>query len=200
MLNNNDEIEDSDEETNINDVIDKVEQLKRDFYAKQSKNTFFKTRQKMELAAAVSSSMNIEELIQRTVYIVKDTNKVFLDYIVFKTYAHPSNYDVIVRYILQLLSYCIEKFGNFEVHVNMDTFSVSACHRYKTVIETYINECMKQDTPFSEKLIFMRLYNIPSIIDNIQKLLNPLIFEEVKKKIDFRDKNESPALLAHLFN
>jgi hypothetical protein len=182
------------------DVIDRAEQLKRDFYAKQSKNIFFKAKQKMELAAAVSSSMNIEELLQRTVYIVNNTNKVFLDYVVFKTYAHPSNYDVIVKYILRLLTHCIDKFGVFEVHVNMDTFSVSACHRYKTVIETYINECMKQDTPFSEKLYIMRLYNIPSIIDNIQKMLSPLIFEEVKKKIDFRDKKESSALLADLFN
>jgi hypothetical protein len=182
------------------DVIDRAEQLRRDFYAKQSKNLFFKTKQKMELAAAISNSMNIEELIQRTIYIVKDTNKVFLDYTVFKTYAHPSNYDAIVKYILSLLTFCIDRFGSFEVHVNMETFSVSACHRYKTVIETYINECMNQNTPFSEKLTIMRLYNIPSIIDNIQKMLSPLIFEEVKRKIDFRDKKESSALLADLFN
>jgi len=184
---------------NKDEVIDKAEQLKRDFYAKQNKNIFFKAKQKMELAAAVSSSINIEDLIQRTIYRIKDTNKVFMDYTVFKTYAHPSNYDSIVKYIMQLLSENIIMFGEFEVHINLDTFSVSAFQRYQTVIETYLNECMKQDTPLAEKLVKMSLYNIPSIMDNIQKLLAPFIYEEVKKKIDLNDKKKSKALLEILF-
>jgi hypothetical protein len=181
------------------DLINKLEDMKKDYYAKNSKNMFFKSKQKLELAENISSALSVDDLLQRTVYVIKDTNKVYIDYTVFKTYANPSIYEKMVRYALFVLDYCIEKFGTYEVYLNLDTFSVSACHRYKDVIETYLNECMKHETPYTEKLITMHLYNIPSVFDNIQKLLTPFIHETVKQKIDLRDKRESPALIAELF-
>jgi hypothetical protein len=81
----------------------------------------------------------------------------------------------------------------------MDTFSVSACHRYKEVIETYLNECLKYDTPFTEKLVVMYLYNIPTVFDTIHKMLKPFIHETVKQKIELRDKKTGQALIAELF-
>ena len=134
------------------ELLARIDKLKADYYSKQSKNTFFTSKQKLAVAETVSNSMNLEELVQRSVYVIKNTNKIYVDYTVFKLFANPSNYHYIIDYMLSLLSYCIEYNGLFEVHVNLDTFTVSACHRYKEVIELYLSECMKKDTELSEKL------------------------------------------------
>jgi hypothetical protein len=180
-------------------LINKLEEMKKEYYSKNSKNTFFKSKQKLALAENISSTLSVDDLLQRTVYVIKDTNKVYIDYTVFKTYANPSIYEKMVKFALFVLDYCINKFGSYEVYLNMDTFSVSACHRYKEVIETYLNECMKHETPYTEKLTTMHLYNIPSVFDTIQKLLAPFIHDDVNKKIDLHNKKESQALIAELF-
>lgn len=180
-------------------LINNIKQMKNEFYAKQGKNMFFKSKQKLELATSVANSMNLEDLMQRTIFVIKDTNKVFMDYTIFKSYANPENYQTIAKYILFLLSYCVDNFDSFEIHINLDTFSVSACHRYQAVIETYLNECLKHETPFTDKLIKMCIYNTPSVFDTIHKMLTPFIHEKVSKKIEFYNKTESQSTLAHLF-
>jgi hypothetical protein len=177
-----------------------IERIKTGFYEKQRKNLFFTSKQKLDLAGTVSSSMNLEDLIRRTVFIVSDTNRVYLEYNLFKLYANPANYEILVRYIIHLFTLCVDKYDSFEVHVNLDSFSVSACHRYKDVIETFLNECLKNETVLTEKLSVMHLYNIPSVFDTIQKLLAPFIHETVKRKIDLHSKAESPALITKILS
>lgn len=178
----------------------KIENIKSNFYEKQNKNIFFTSKQKLNLANTVSQSMNLEDLINKTVYIIRDTNKVYLDYTIFKLFANPSNYDVLVRYIVQLFSDCINKYGFFEAHVNLDSFTISACHRYKEVIEKFLGECMKHETIFTEKIVVMHIYNIPHVFDSIQKILSPLIHETVKKKIELYNKIEGPVLITALLS
>jgi len=181
-----------------NDIVQNIEQLKKEFYSNQTKNMFFKSRQKLALASSISNSVSMEDLMQKTVFIIKETNKIYMDYTIFKAYANPSNYEMVVKYILQLMTHCVANFNSFEVHINLDTFSVSACHRYKEVIESYLNECLKYETPFTEKLIIMRIYNIPSVFDTIHKMLTPFIHEKVSKKIELHKKPESALILSRL--
>jgi uncharacterized protein YlaN (UPF0358 family) len=182
------------------ELFENIEKLKADFYLKQNKNTFFTSKQKLAVAETVSNSMNLQDLVAHSVYVIKDTHKIYLDYTIFKHFANPSNYQYIINYILTLLKYLIEQNGTFEVHVNLDSFTVSACHRYKEVIELYLTECMKHDTEFSEKLNKMHLYNVPSVFETIQKMLAPLIHEAVKQKIELHNKKESVVTLSKLFN
>jgi hypothetical protein len=182
------------------DFTRKIDNIKNSFYQKQSKNIFFTSKQKLNLANTVSQSMNLEDLINKTVYIIPDTNKVYLDYTLFKIFANPSNYEILVKYIVQLFTICIEKYNVFEVHVNLETFTVSACHRYKEVIEKFMNECMKHETIFTEKITIMHIYNIPNVFESMQKILSPLIHDTVKKKIDLHDKIESPVIITNLLS
>jgi hypothetical protein len=182
------------------DFTRKIENIKNNFYEKQNKNIFFTSKQKLNLANTVSQSMNLEDLIDKTVYNIYDTNKVYLDYTMFKLFANPSNYEILVRYIVQLFTSCIEKYGSFEAHINLDSFTVSACHRYKEVIETFMNECMKHETIFTEKITFMHIYNIPNVFESMQKILAPLIHENVKKKIELHDKIVSPPIITSLLS
>jgi len=182
------------------DFARKIENIKNKFYEKQNKNVFFTSTQKLTLANKIASSMSLDDLINKTVYSIRHTNKVYIDYTIFKLFANPSNYTDIVKILLEKFSDSINTYGSFEAHFNLDSFTISGCHRYKEVIMAFMNECMNHETKFSECLHLMHIYNMPNVFDNIQKILMPLIDERVKKKIELHNKIESPALLTALLS
>jgi hypothetical protein len=179
---------------------DDITKFSEKFYTEKPKNVFFKMQQKNELASSVSHTFDVSQLIKHTIYLIPNTNLIFIDYTVFKLFASVENYDLIVDYIITLFENIIVNHDFFEVHVNMNTFSVSAAQRYKGIIERFLNVCMNHDTGFSEKLKKMYLYYTPSVFDSIKTILNPLIHPIVKQKIELYNKTESSALLEKLFS
>ena len=79
--------------------------------------------------------------------------------------------------------------------MNLDTFTISAAHRYKDIITLFCDECLRRETHFTERLDGMHLYNTPKIIDNISALLMPLIPPEVRPKIRMYGKQESGEMI-----
>jgi hypothetical protein len=118
-----------------------------------------------------------------------------MDYTVFKLYANPTNYNEIITYLCNLLQYCIDEYGNYEVHVNLDTFSVSSCHRYKDILQMYCDVCLNNSTDFNVKLIKVCLYNIPNVFDSISLILNPFIDKIVISKMVKFNKIETKQIL-----
>lgn len=184
---------------NTNDILDEISKLQNDFYAKTPKNTLFKTKQKLECAAAVSNSLDISELAAKTFYIIPNTNRIFLDYTVFKLYANPNNYNYLVDWAVSLITQCISTYGCYDVHINLSSFTITACQKYKSIIELFMNECFQRDADAVVRLGNLYIYNIPSMFDSIIKLLNPFIPEMVKSKIIVYDKMQSPALIQQIF-
>jgi hypothetical protein len=181
------------------DFSKRINELTSQYYSDNKKNMFFKSNQKMECASVVSNQIGIDELIQNTIFLIPDTNSVFMDYTVFKTYATPDNYPKIVNYILTLFDYCITNYGNYNAHVNLDTFTISAADRYKDAINLFFINCMSSNSQYSAKLKNMFIYNTPNTFQNISKLLMPFIDPLVKQKIVLYDKKCSGDLLDTLF-
>ena len=182
-----------------NIFLDEITRLQNNFYSKQNKNLFFKTKQKNECANIISTIIDIDKLISNSIYILNG-NIIYFDYLIFKTFANQDSYTKIVNYIIQLFSYCIHKFGNFEFHLNIDTFTISACQRHINLIKQFNNECFKSETQFSSNLKSMHIYNTPNIIDNINTILSPLIDTNVKNKIYLHNKLDSPNLIKKMFS
>uniref|UniRef100_A0A6C0L7X5 CRAL-TRIO domain-containing protein n=1 Tax=viral metagenome TaxID=1070528 RepID=A0A6C0L7X5_9ZZZZ len=180
------------------DFSKRIEELTNQYYSDNKKNTFFKSSQKMDCAAQVTNQIGIDELIQRTVYLIPNSDSVFMDYTVFKRYATPENYPKIVGYILSLLNYCISKYGHYCAHVNLDTFTISAAERHKTAIECFLTNCMRPDCQYSLKLKNMNIYNTPNTFNNISKVLMPFVDPVVREKIVLYDKKCSSELLNNL--
>jgi len=181
------------------DFMDKINNLKNKYYSDNKKNLFFKDVQRSECANTITKQLCIEDLIYKTCYILKDTNKVFIDYLVFKSYALPENYEKIVEYILSLFNYCIQRYDGFEAHINLSSFTLSAAERYKSIINIFIQKCMISNSGYSIKIIKINIYNTPATFSNISKLLLPLIDNTVKSKIIMYDKNESAGILKDFF-
>jgi hypothetical protein len=186
---------------NNNDLIGQMSKLKEDYYSQNAKNTFFKKNQKIELAKQMSSTFDINLLLQKTGYIIPGTPNIYFDYTVFKLFANEDNYNLIVSYILNLFQTCITNYGEYIVHVNLDTFTVSAAERYKNLITLFNESCISNTSiEYSKMLKFWKIYYTPSVIDMITKILKTVLEPEIIKKIIFISKKESDEKLQNLFD
>jgi hypothetical protein len=178
-------------------LVEQLQQYKNEYYTENAKNTIFKTKQKMDCAAKITSQISMDDLLSKTMYMISNTNKVFIDYTMFKLYAHPGIYEHIINHIQNLFNICISNYGCFEAHVDLKSFTVSGAHRYKDIIDVFYNTALKNGTMYYTKLDVMYVYNTPNTITDIAKLfLNPDIIPRVKTFT----KEESEYKIKMLFN
>jgi hypothetical protein len=176
-------------------TLDKISQVREAYYKENGKKSFFKNKQKFNCADVVLRHISIDTLLKNTFWIVPGTNKVYFEYPVLKQFATPEIYIRIVEEVLKACSECVETHGSHEVHINLDTFTISAAHRFKDIIVMFCDECMRRETHFTERLVGIHLYNTPQIIDNISALLMPLIPPEVRPKLRIYTKQESGEMI-----
>jgi len=182
------------------DKMEQLQQIKDEYYNQNKKNIFFKNDQKFHLAQSVCTQIDLEELMYNTCWIIPNTNKVYFEYSVFKHYACPDNYEQIVNKIYGLCLNCVQRYGSFEVHVNLASFSMSAAERYKSIIQMYCDQCNNKNTSLTEYLDKLYLYNVPVMIDNISRLLSPMVPPEVRTKREMFSKEISESMLQALHN
>jgi|Laugresbdmm110sn_2_1035109.scaffolds.fasta_scaffold00024_25 hypothetical protein len=184
------------------EIKSKISDVRNVFYSTHVKNFIFKNSQKIECAEQVSQNIDIDVLIKNTVFIFHDTNKIFFNYSLFKTYANPSIYVRMIKYILTLFDTCIQKYNKFQIHVDLNTFSISAAHRYKIAIEMFCSEFLSSTNKITvyEHLDKFYLYNTPSMIDNISMILSPFINDHVRSKIEYVLKRDSTIALEQFYN
>ena len=192
---------DSAESGDQEEMTDLVNVLKtrEEYYQTHSKNMIFKKRQKQDCAEVVCKQYGLETLMNRTFWIVPNHNQLFYEYRFFKLYGTPDNYSIIVENVLSLCTWCVSQYSTFELHVNLASFTMSAAERYKNLIIIFCDECLRRETHFTESLDFMYLYNIPTVFDNISRLLLPLIPPEVRPKIRLVKKEDSTEPLTRIY-
>ena len=106
-------------------------------------------------------------------------------------FAHPSNYSHFIEHTHGLMSECVKKFRNFAVHLNINTFTISAAERHKTMFEMFNSYSERADSDFTNEVVKIYVYNTPSSIDHIYKFLVYLIEPGIRDKIVFYNKAES---------
>lgn len=187
-------------ESNYKTIIDKMNELKTQYYVENDKKHFFKKQQKMQVASVISEKIDIREVLARTYFNIPNTHHVYFDYTVFKIYANPSNYTMIVSYALQLIDACVKKYGFYEMHINLHSFSISALERYRECIDLYLNECIKSNTEYYNVITCLHLYHTPSVIDTIANMLHKMIHPEIKRKVKKYGKSESEIIIQNIFS
>lgn len=185
---------------NQTNISESMEKFKNNYYNEHNKNILFKKSQKLDCAIQLchSPDFHLETAIKNTVYILPDSNRIFLNYEIFKYYGNPENYEEIVNYILSLILLCISKFESFEFHVNINSFTISAAQRYTPVIQLFMNKCIMNNTEFAKLLTKMIVYNTPTLMNDISRLLRPMIDPIVTSKITFYSKKETPVEIQNI--
>lgn len=181
------------------DMLALLGKIKTDFYTAEPKNTFFKNGQKAKVAEQITNQINIQDLLRCTVYIVPNTNRVYLDYPLLKQYANSNNYEEVVNYVISVLAQCTQLYGQYEMHIDLKGFTISAAERYKLGIQLFCTKCCAQtETQFADLLMHMYIYNTPSVIENITRLFAPFMDPVIPKKLVYLSKIDSPRLLEQL--
>jgi hypothetical protein len=164
-------------------ITNQIAELQTQFYAQNTKSTFFKNTQKLECAAAITQSIQIDELFKKTVYHVQNTNHVYFDYTIFKTYGHPGIYDQLVDYILAIFTACIQAYDRFEIHINLQSFTMTAAQRYKDITRIFCSKCLGRNTVFYSHVDSLHIYNPPKMIDAFSNLFSGFIDETIRSKV-----------------
>lgn len=180
-------------------IREQIKEKQDEYYSINSKFMLFKTSQKNLCAEEINKQFDVSDLIKTTIYQIPNTNIVYFDYPLFKTYATPTIYETIIQTILELFAGIINLHESYQVHVNLDTFSMSAAHRYSDIIREFCHKCLRSETRYANYTEKFCIYNTPSVMQSISKLFNPLINENVKKRIELIDKKESEDRLKQLF-
>lgn len=175
-----------------------IEQVQDDYYADHGKNTFFKKQQKFDCAKQVSSHIPLELLLNQYCRVLPNTQMVYIDYPFMKTFASPEIFDIMSDHIFQLFLMAKDAFGTLDVHLNLDGFTVSAAERYKQIVISFCDKCLRNNTGFSTIIDRFMIYNTPATIDHIKPLFMPFMLEDVKRKAQLISKRDSEPLLREL--
>ena len=184
------------------DMLELLNKMKNEYYTNESKNMFFKNAQKEKCAQSISKQIDFSELLKNMAYIIPGTNKIYIDYPIFKSFANETNYGNIINYIIEKIMSCIQQYNMYEMHLNLKGFTISAAERYKSVIQLFCNQCCTSSPDatngFSKHLINMYIYHTPSMMETIFKGFSKMIDPLIKHKILLYSKSDSDASMAVL--
>lgn len=172
------------------DILNDLNKFKDTYYSENKKKGIFnKKEQKYEVAKEILTKFDINLLLQKTAFIIPNTNKIFVNYQIFKQFACPDNYELFVKYVQNMIPLLIKQYGSFECHIDINTFTISAAERYKGIIQVFCRDVF--EISFTEHLERIYVYNVPTMIDKISKILLKLIDKETKNKIALVNNEDS---------
>ena len=172
-----------------------MEDAKAKFYEKNPKKLIFKNKQKLECAQTVTEEFDLNKMIACTAFIVPNTNIIYYNYLVFKIYGNESNQREVYTHFRGLICTLLETYETFEVHVNLKTFTISACQRYYKMITSSFDE----NTLLTDKMSKLVIYHTPNIVDQLTKLLYSTI-RTILPKTEYYYKDSSDARINALFD
>jgi hypothetical protein len=181
-------------------ILEKINDLENKYYTSNPKNFFLKKKQLIECAKEICKNIDINEMIDKSIFIIPGKNYIYMDYTLFKLYANPDIFDIIISHIINSCRYLITYYGSLEVFINIDTFTVSAAERYIELIKKYCDICLNENTDFCELLTKLNLLNTPSIIEMIIKIIKPFIDKKVAEKVCFYKKGDDSNKIIESFS
>ena len=164
-------------------IANQINDLKAKYYNKNGTSILFKNAQKRDCAVEIVNNIPINRLLRETIYIVENTNHIYIKYEILKSFAAPSVYSMIINRISNLVELCIENHGSFQLYINMNTFTITAANRYKELIQMFCEKALQSDSIYHTKLQAIYLYNYPAIIPVLTQLFSAFVDSSAREKV-----------------
>jgi hypothetical protein len=181
-------------------ITQKIKEVQDEYYGEVGKNTIFKKKQKLDCAEKVTQHIELDELLHYSMYIIPNTNRIFVDYTVLKTYLCPDVYGSFIIKFMDLIDVCVSRYGSYEFYFNLDGLTVSAFERYQDIFPLFYDLSEKKGKCFSDNMDKCVMINSPSVTDILMKLFKPFMDIKVKNTICHYNKKETPDKLAEIFS
>lgn len=144
------------------------------YYKDKRKNLLFnKLAQKQEIAALIADKFSVKECILHTIYRDSHTG-IVVDFTLLKLFAHPAIFAQISQHGISLIQQVIAEKGFYDMHINLDSFSISAMDRYRPLIDVFFSY-IGSETMFAEKIHSVTIYNPPNFFDGLYKLVRRFV-------------------------
>jgi hypothetical protein len=167
-----------------NNLSEQLDIMKVKYYSNHGSNaTFFKNTHKLACAKEITSQIPLETLLEQTIVIRPDTNQIHVKYELLKRFACPSVYAAIIDYISNLVHISITDYDSFEMHIDLNTFTVTAANRYNDLIRMFCEKALQKNSAYQIKLNHIYLYNYPSIISILTTLFAGFVDENARGKV-----------------
>jgi hypothetical protein len=163
------------------DILNKINSLKTEYYSENKKNLLFKNGQKFDCANTIVQNMNISDLFKSI--LRPEENQLLFNYSMFKTIIHPDIYIDFIYYIFEVNDQILATYTTYNVMIDFKGLTMTGVERYKGFITTLSLEGQKNKKNFLQKLGQVQIINPPFMIANIGKVLLPLMDTIVKDKI-----------------
>jgi hypothetical protein len=163
------------------EILDKINALKADYYATNNKNIIFKKQQKFDLAHNIMQSIDLNSLFKTIVQI--SDNVMRINYGVFKTVMNPNLYENMVWYIFTACDTLVQQCGTFQITIDLKGLTMTGVERYKGFISMLSQAGLTNGKNYLKHIDKIRLENPPFMIANMGQILLPLVDPSVKDKI-----------------
>jgi hypothetical protein len=179
-------------------VLENIAKLQEEYYQNNQKNLFFKKSQKTECANIIANTIDKIMLFNKTLFVIPEKKVIYFNYTMFKTYMTPDLFDEFLDYEYNLTNEWVKSISSYELHLNIQSLSVSAFERYRGFIEKVMIR-YPPISPTAVKMSKLYVYYTPSIIEQIMRFLGPFI-QHLKDKIVFYSKENSEEYLEELLS
>lgn len=187
------------------DVGKSIRDVQEEFYSSQRKQVFFRNRQKSDCAEYVNTVIPLDTMIQNTIVRVNRSPHIYIDYPLFKSYATSGNYHAILNYLVRLLEEVIQEHGEFQMHVNLSSFSMTAAERYSDAIQMFFEICCHPANNYLSRMKCVSIYHTPAVMAAILTFLKKWTnvvtgapSDNICSKTVYYSKEESPSRLNQL--
>jgi hypothetical protein len=163
------------------DLLEKIQKAKQDYYSENQKNVFFKNKQKIECASQVVQQIDMNLVFEQIISIQE--NRIVFNYPLFKLVANPSIYLSLTNRTFFITGEILKSYPSYNVIINLQGITMSAIERYKDFVRLISSEGLKNGNNFLKSLGNIYIENPPSIAEAgykiIQPFLDPIITERI---------------------
>ena len=163
--------------TEQDDIMNKINSLKTDYYLENKKNLIFKNSQKFDCANTIVQNMNKTDLFNSIINVHE--NNLLFNYTMFKSIIYPEIYIDLVHHIFQLNEQLVSIYTTYNVIIDLKGLTMTGVERYKDFITVISLEGQRCKKNFLQKLGQIQIKNPPFMIANIAKIILPLLFQKL---------------------
>jgi hypothetical protein len=170
-----------------NNFTDIINTITNEYYNNNNKNNFFKKKQKYELAEIIIQHIDLPVFLTQNIYRdASNSNHIFLSYPNIKPILCPSTYKTVIDFLDNIIIQVInDGFNTFYAHVDIFSVTPSSITRFNNLISIFMNSSMSLPNSRVDYLDTFFIYNAPSSIKTINKMLKNAINPSFFKKIQY---------------
>ena len=163
---------------------EQLESYKNQFYSDNKKSNFFKSKQKLDCATSIAKKIPIEQLLANSIYIVPNSEFIYIDYPILKNFLCPETYDAVSDHILNLNKIIVATYGYFNIRVDLKSFTITAAQRYSDLIKKFCSLYLNNEG-HSNNIQKIQIYNRPTVMEVLINMFSAFISKESRDKIEF---------------